>query len=152
MFSTLLKDLRAKQGITQGQLAKAAGVSPGNVGDWETGKSKPGYNALAALTRIFDVSADYLLEIEDCPKKSKHSNAPILMYGDNPLSQMEIDIIAMLRLLNEHDRKIAVDFIAMLYEQIAGEKESIYSTYTSAEGGPGENDGQLSSEASSGTA
>lgn len=52
MFNTLLKELRAKNGMTQGQLAKAAGVSPGNVGDWESGKSKPGYNALASLARI----------------------------------------------------------------------------------------------------
>ena len=48
MFNTLLKELRAQNGLTQGQLAKAAGVSPGNVGDWESGKSKPGYNALAS--------------------------------------------------------------------------------------------------------
>lgn len=61
MFNTLLKELRSQNGLTQGQLAKAAGVSPGNVGDWESGKSKPGYNALASLARIFDVSADYFL-------------------------------------------------------------------------------------------
>ena len=70
MFNTLLKELRAKNGMTQGQLAKAAGVSPGNVGDWESGKSKPGYNALASLARIFDVSADYLLELSP-EKKSE---------------------------------------------------------------------------------
>ena len=64
MFSALLKKLRSEKNLTQGQLAKEVGVSPGNVGDWETGKSKPGYNALASLARIFEVSADYLLEIE----------------------------------------------------------------------------------------
>ena len=42
---------------------------------------------------------------------------------------MESDVIAMLRLLNEHDRKNAVDFITMLYEQTTGEKGSVYSTY-----------------------
>ena len=42
MFNILLKELRAKKGMTQAQLAKAIGVSPGNVGDWETGKSKQG--------------------------------------------------------------------------------------------------------------
>lgn len=40
MFNVLLKELRAKKGMTQAQLAKAIGVSPGNVGDWETGKSQ----------------------------------------------------------------------------------------------------------------
>ena len=70
MFNVLLKELRSQHGMTQGQLAKAAGVSPGNVGDWESGKSKPGYNALAALARIFEVSADYLLELETPPAKT----------------------------------------------------------------------------------
>lgn len=69
MFSAILKDLRAKNGYTQGQLAKMLGVSPGNVGDWETGKSKPGYSALASLARIFEVSADYLLELDAAPAK-----------------------------------------------------------------------------------
>ena len=69
MFSALLKELRAQNGFTQTQLAKAVGVSPGNVGDWETGKSKPGYNALASLSRIFEVSADYLLELSPALEK-----------------------------------------------------------------------------------
>ncbi len=56
MFSALLKKLRSEKNLTQGQLAKEVGVSPGNVGDWETGKSKPGYNALASLARIFEAS------------------------------------------------------------------------------------------------
>lgn len=49
MFSKTLRTLRAEKGFSQGQLAKAINVSPGNVSDWETDKSKPGYNALAAL-------------------------------------------------------------------------------------------------------
>ena len=69
MFSELIKSLRAKSGLSQSALAKSVGVSPGNVGDWETGRSKPGYNALAALTRVFDVSADYLLELDASPVK-----------------------------------------------------------------------------------
>lgn len=59
-----LKELRAERRLTQGQLAQRVGVSPGNVGDWETGKSKPGYAALVALARTLEVSADELLELE----------------------------------------------------------------------------------------
>ena len=43
---------------------------------------------------------------------------------------MERDVIAMLRLLEPREQKVAVDFITMLYEQATGEKGSIYSTYT----------------------
>ena len=55
MFSDLLKNLRNQKRITQPQLAKAVGVSPGNISDWETGRSKPGYVALATLSRFLPV-------------------------------------------------------------------------------------------------
>ena len=58
---------------------------------------------------------------------------------DVPLSQLELDLVAMFRLLNEHDRKNAFDFVALLYEQGAGKAESAYSTY------PNEDNKQTSS-------
>lgn len=109
MFSALLKKLRSEKNLTQGQLAKEVGVSPGNVGDWETGKSKPGYNALASLARIFEVSADYLLEIEPSPAKASddlfaHQKTAGLICDGSPLEGEEADLIAMYRLLPEEQR------------------------------------------------
>jgi len=121
MFGDLLKELRAQKKVSQIELARAIGVSNGNVGDWERGRSKPGYDALVALSRYFEISAGRLLEL---PISSGG-----LTCDDVPLTQMESDVIAMLRLLNPHDRKNAVDFITMLYEQVTGKKGSIYSTY-----------------------
>ena len=139
MFNTLLKDLRAKNGMTQGQLAKAAGVSPGNVGDWESGKSKPGYNALASLARIFDVSADYLLELSP----EKKSEPPTELRGLDeikasqgltcdglPLSEDEVDLVAMYRLLPPSHREEIFDLVYFKYKRhVEEKKESIYSTY-----------------------
>ena len=121
MFGDLLKELRAQKKVSQIELARAIGVSNGNVGDWERGRSKPGYDALVALSRYFEISAGRLLEL---PISSGG-----LTCDDVPLTQRESDVIAMLRLLNPHDRKNAVDFITMLYEQATGKKGSIYSTY-----------------------
>lgn len=121
MFGDLLKELRAQKKVSQIELARAIGVSNGNVGDWERGRSKPGYDALVALSRYFEISAGRLLEL---PISSGG-----LTCDDVPLTQMESDVIAMLRLLNPHDRKNAVDFVTMLYEQATGKKGSIYSTY-----------------------
>lgn len=139
MFNTLLKELRAKNGMTQGQLAKAAGVSPGNVGDWESGKSKPGYNALASLARIFDVSADYLLELSP----EKKSEPPTELRGLDeikasqgltcdglPLSEDEVDLVAMYRLLPPSHREEIFDLVYFKYKRhVEEKKESIYSTY-----------------------
>ena len=128
MFSELLKELRSTKRTTQGQLAKEVGVSPGNVGDWETGKSKPGYTALAALARFFEVSADYLLELEPENASPKINSANLECDGI-PLSEDEADLVAMYRILDTADKKTAFDITKLKYEQAIGEKESIYSTY-----------------------
>lgn len=137
MFNVLLKELRSKKGITQGQLAKKIGVSPGNVGDWETGKSKPGYSALAALTRIFEVSADYLLELDSFDEKNglttdlfEYKTEQGLTCDGSPLDEMEADVIAMFRLLPETHKEEVYDFIYFKYKRhIENKKESIFSTY-----------------------
>jgi DNA-binding transcriptional regulator YiaG len=51
----LIKKLRARLGITQGELATLIGVSTSAVGSWEYGKAKPeGHNreALVALRKL----------------------------------------------------------------------------------------------------
>ena len=120
MFASLLKQLRAKKGVSQLELAKAIGVSNGNVGDWERGRSKPGYDALIALSRFFEVSAGRLPEI---PEVSD------LVCDGVPLSEAEADLIAMYRILDDHGREDVFDFVTMKYEKATGEKGSIYSTY-----------------------
>lgn len=139
MFNILLKELRAKNRLTQGQLAKAAGVSPGNVGDWESGKSKPGYNALASLARIFDVSADYLLELtpekkSEPPTEFQDLNEIKASQGLTcdglPLSEDEVDLVAMYRLLSPSHREEIFDLVYFKYKRhVEEKKESIYSTY-----------------------
>lgn len=144
MFNELLKDLRAKKGMTQAQLAKATGVSPGNVGDWETGKSKPGYNALAMLSRIFEVSADYLLELDVTSVKtedrlSAYKTEQGLLCDGSPLDEEEADLVAMYRLLPVQVREDFFDQLHCLYQKYAERKRaSIYWTYAAdrEEGGP----------------
>ena len=157
MFSALLKKLRSEKNLTQGQLAKEVGVSPGNVGDWETGKSKPGYNALASLARIFEVSADYLLEIEPSPAKASddlfaHQKTAGLICDGSPLEGEEADLIAMFRLLPMDAQKEVFDLVHYKYSRVStGEKESIFWTYfdesSNAKSGPAED-----AEAQGGTA
>lgn len=136
MFSVLLKELRGAKGMTQGQLAKAVGVSPGNVGDWETGKSKPGYNALAALARIFEVSADRLLEIEPPLEKERMNLSEFkaeqgLTCDGLPLDDAEVDLVAMFRLLPPSHQEEVFDLVYFKYKRhVEQKKESIFSTYT----------------------
>lgn len=136
MFSTILKDLRAKTGLSQGQLAKAVGVSPGNVSDWEVGKTKPGYVALSSLACFFNVSADYLLELNTEPVKpgdelSRYKKEQGLICDGSPLSDEEADLIAMLRLLPSHEQEDLFDLTYFKYQKHVEKKaKSIYWTYT----------------------
>ena len=137
MFNILLKELRAKKGMTQAQLAKAIGVSPGNVGGWETGKSKPGYTALATLSRIFEVSADYLLELKgphvdaSGDKLTSYKKEQGLICDESPLTDEEADVVAMYRLLPP-----------MHQRHVEGERGFFSSAYTeegeAIQSGPGE--------------
>ena len=123
MFNVLLKELRAKKGMTQAQLAKAIGVSPGNVGDWETGKSKPGYTALATLSRIFEVSADYLLELKSPhvdasgDKLTSYKKEQGLICDESPLTDEEADVVAMYRLLPPMHRHEVYDYVFFKYQR-----------------------------------
>ena len=138
MFSELLRSLRAEKRLSQKKLAEIVGVSPGNVSDWESGKAKPGYVALAALSRCFEVSADYLLELE--PEKSGargevHRLEEIkreqgLLCDGSPLNDEETDLVAMYRLLPVHVREDMFDQVFCLYRKyVERKRESIYWTY-----------------------
>lgn len=134
MFCDLLKDLRAQRKITQTELAQAIGVSNGNVGDWERGRSKPGYDALAALSRYFEISAEYLLELNTSTThktdEQMRKQVKELLCDGSPLSDEEADLIAMYRLLPDHKKEDAFDITYTFYQKHVERKmESIYWTY-----------------------
>ena len=135
MFSIILKELRAKSGLSQGQLAKALGVSAGNVSDWEGEKTKPGYMALSSIARFFEVSADYLLELNDAPVKPGidlrgYKEEQGLTCDGSPLNDVEADLVAMFRLLPSYVQEDLFDMVYFKYKRhVEQKKDSIYSTY-----------------------
>lgn len=65
IFCERLKSLRIEKKISQPELAKMVGVSNGMISFWENGINEPTITNLVKLTQIFEVSADYLLGLED---------------------------------------------------------------------------------------
>lgn len=103
MLPVILKNLRKRKNVTQIQLAAAIGVSPGNVGDWETGKSHPNYMALIRLVKFFDVSADILLGLgEEGTFSTK-------------LSDDESRLISQIRCLDDRDREEIIALTTIKY-------------------------------------
>ena len=64
-FGDRLKSLRNEFGVGQNQLAKDLSISNASVSYWETGKQIPSAEVIFKLSKYFNVSADYLLGIDD---------------------------------------------------------------------------------------
>ena len=65
LFCERLKELRIEKGFGQVELAKALGVSKGIISLWENGLREPKLSNLIGLSKIFDVSIDYLVGLEN---------------------------------------------------------------------------------------
>ena len=65
IFMRRLKELRLEQGWTQKRLAQALETTNSAVCDWEKGRSQPDLQMLARLAVVLDVSADYLLGLQN---------------------------------------------------------------------------------------
>ena len=64
MISEKIKELREQAGLSQSQLAKQLDVTRSSVNAWEMGLSTPTTQYIVALTKLFHVSADYILGID----------------------------------------------------------------------------------------
>lgn len=56
-----IKDIRARKGLTQAEVASALGVSPVVYSRYETGSRQPSIDMLVQMADIFGVTVDYLL-------------------------------------------------------------------------------------------
>ena len=81
-FPNRLKELRNKLGYTQSDLAKKLSITRASVNAWEMGLSSPSTPFLVELSRIFHITTDYLLGLDEC----------ITIRTDN-LSDREISVI-----------------------------------------------------------
>ena len=64
MMDMKIRDMREKYGMSQSELANRLGVTRSAVNAWESGISTPTARYVAALAKLFRVSADYLLGTE----------------------------------------------------------------------------------------
>lgn len=60
-----IKTLREHYGLTQVQLAQRLGVTKSAVNAWETGTNSPSLSYVVKLAKIFGVSTDYLLGVNE---------------------------------------------------------------------------------------
>ncbi len=65
LLSERLHDLRIGKKLSQKQVALMIGVNPSTISTYENAERLPSYPALIKLAKIYGVSVDYLLGIEE---------------------------------------------------------------------------------------
>ncbi len=60
-----IREIRTEAKLTQAEFGEKVAVLQDTVSLWENGKSAPSAEYLAAICRIFRVSADYLLGLKE---------------------------------------------------------------------------------------
>jgi transcriptional regulator with XRE-family HTH domain len=64
-FSVRLKQLRIEKRMTQEQVAKHVNITRSMISSYETDIRLPSFDILLRLSRLFQVSTDYLLSVEE---------------------------------------------------------------------------------------
>ena len=78
-----IKELRKKQGISQQKLADILEVHQTAVSQWETGRTAPDIEASAQMARMFHVSVEYLLGLEEeTPTESELKGVDFALYRE----------------------------------------------------------------------
>lgn len=65
VFAERLKELRISENLSQRKLAELTNLSPSAIKQWENESRVPNAEAVVVLAKYFDVSADYLLGLEN---------------------------------------------------------------------------------------
>jgi len=63
-FGSRFRKLRLQCNLTQKQVADTLGIEQSNVSDWENNVSRPEYENLIALARLYDETLESLLGYE----------------------------------------------------------------------------------------
>lgn len=116
MLSEQLKIIRKANKFTQQELADAIGIERSTYASYETGRNKPDVILLSKIAKVFDVSSDFILEIdttvplnvEDIPVQYKKKSGNKLV---STLSKEEKSVLAKYRLLSDNKKTELVDFL-----------------------------------------
>ena len=65
MTAERIKALREARGWTQAELARRMNITRNGINSWEQGLSMPSPPSLVDLAKLFSVSTDYLLGVEN---------------------------------------------------------------------------------------
>lgn len=86
-LSDKLKDARIKKGLSQIEVAKLINIGNKTVSDYERGISSPDPDTLKKLAKLYNVSTDYLLDMNNSQFSNKTNDIQLddfqfALYGE----------------------------------------------------------------------
>ena len=116
MFCNRLRALRGYHNLTQRQIAQSLSIDRSTYAYYETGKTHPDFETLTRIAKMFGVSTDYLLGMDDSPSRSVYESIPGLNDPKTErvntermelarLSEDEQALILLFRQLNENAKE-----------------------------------------------
>ncbi len=102
-----LKTIRQEQKITQKEIANNLNKSITTICDWERGRTEPSIEDLTKLSKIFNVSIDYLVN---------NSNEEGLIIMQNELSEDENYLIDLVRQLDMKDKSTIYELTELMVQ------------------------------------
>jgi len=95
-FSTVLKQLRERENLTQEELAKRLNISRSRLASYEQGQREPDLELLEVIADFFNVDLDYLLgrsttttQINQVTTIAAHKNNPDEEWTEEELEEIE---------------------------------------------------------------
>ena len=73
MFSEKLKEARKNKNLSQEQVAEILNIARSNISKYENGNLEPTIQTLKEFCKLYEVSADYLLELNNSKTKNNIS-------------------------------------------------------------------------------
>lgn len=98
-----LKELRTRLGLSQGDVAAKLGCSANVYSRYERNERQPSIDVLIGLSKIFDVSVDYIIgNHTECPSSLSEYESELLSAARNADERAKADALL---LLNNHKIK-----------------------------------------------
>lgn len=86
-----LKIARERAGLSQSELARQLGITSQSVNIWESGKTRPSRDNLAALARLTNVSVHWLLLGEELQEQATTANLLASKFGGRIVRRLSME-------------------------------------------------------------
>jgi transcriptional regulator with XRE-family HTH domain len=114
MYNDNLRALRTANGLSQKIVADKIDKERSAYAYYELGKSEPSIETLKKLAKLFNVSVDFIVGMDEVPSKVAQKDSGYSKLAVDPavvsdLEKDEKDLIASYRLLSDADKKAILD-------------------------------------------